>query len=138
MDRRSFLRIGVSAATGVAIALALPSSLQAAIAESLPVIYGDWEHDDAPGLQAAIDGTPFLCASGLVVASAGRVVIRDGSFTLDSGLYFHHSPDRPAVRIEHCELRGRNIRKGEATLNFAPLPEDGPYECHQINSLVVL
>src|SRR5882724_3346535 len=71
MNRRSFFKMSFSGSTMVAIPIALTSAQAARI----PVIYGDGMHDDAEGLQAALDGRDFVCAGGSVVLRGPHQVV---------------------------------------------------------------
>jgi hypothetical protein len=57
LHRRSFLKC--TAAVGAVAALA-------PVLSALPRVVGDGVHNDWPGLQAALDGKPFIDVSGLV------------------------------------------------------------------------
>lgn len=74
LSRRSFLG-GVMALTA---STALP--IRGAFALALPTIWGDGVHDDAPGLNALLQGLPFHVENDDVVAADG--VIRGGSFII--------------------------------------------------------
>lgn len=74
MNRRSFLR-GLLTVTAVSMA---PASVLDA---GLPRIVGDGIHDDTAGIQAAINGRPFV-ADGVVVRNQSRVTFGPGSFRM--------------------------------------------------------
>jgi hypothetical protein len=109
MNRRSFLRglLVVSAATVTAPTIAKIASL------SPPMIFGDGIHDDTAGIQAALDGKPFLC-DGLIVSDANGVYFKDGVFRVTRPLVLRRSnigihdatlvADHPGTMIE---VRGR-------------------------------
>lgn len=91
MNRRNFLKITFAA--GVA------SALPALAAEpDIPRIVGDFKHDDTAGLQAALNGEPFICEAGLVRVVGGNVYISGGYFLVTKtlrigkvGTYITHS-----------------------------------------------
>lgn len=86
MNRRIFLKF---LAAGVAIA-GTPIALKAAIRERLPIIYGDGIHDDSEGLQAAMNGLPFVARNDCVTVSYDRgrrtVHLSPGNFKLGTAL----------------------------------------------------
>lgn len=83
MQRRSF----IGAVTTVLGALSVPSFLLPD--ETLPPIYGDGVHDDAPGIQARLDrGIP--------------VELEHGEYRLDDTILL--SDDRGDLSIKHSRL----------------------------------
>lgn len=76
LSRRNFLK-GVLSLTAVA-ATGLPA------APAVPRIYGDGVHCDVDGLQALIEGRPFIVESESIVAVEG--LIRRGQFLLSRTL----------------------------------------------------
>lgn len=82
MDRRNFLKIAFTAAAVTAVPVALTKALE----QTLPVIYADGAHDDWAGLQAAIDGRDFICASECVQVFMNRVSLFRGHFLISRTL----------------------------------------------------
>lgn len=80
MNRRTFLR-GLLTVTAVSIA---PVTLGDS---GIPRIVGDGIHDDAAGIQAAIDGLPFE-ANGLVVRGQNEIRFGDGVFRVTDPIRF--------------------------------------------------
>lgn len=80
LSRRSFLKI-----TGVGLA-AIAAPIAFSKIGRLPVIIGDGVHDDTKGLQAAMDGKPFVCESGLVTSTNGTIELRGGEYLITSPL----------------------------------------------------
>lgn len=76
LSRRNFF--------GGALALTAVTIIPMADAVAAPMIYGDGIHDDAPGLQALIDGRSFR-----VKGAAERCAYRagDGSFHINGGRF---------------------------------------------------
>lgn len=64
---------------------------------AIPILYGDGEHDDAPALQALVDGKPVDASR-----DKAATVHPDGSFVLASGTYLI----RRTVRIPKGGPRG--------------------------------
>ena len=82
MNRRSFFKMSFSGSTIVATPIALTS----AQAGRIPVIYGDGMHDDAEGLQAALEGRDFVCAGGGVVLRGPHEVLDDSRYYISKTL----------------------------------------------------
>jgi hypothetical protein len=79
-NRRSFLKglLTVAAVSCVPVVVdAMPR---------VPRIVGDGVHDDWAGLQAAIDGKPFICEDNLILAREGSVTINGGDFLISKTL----------------------------------------------------
>lgn len=102
VSRRAFLRGTIALAASTT--LSFPR-----LAHAIPAIYGDGVHDDAPGLQALLDGEPFRVKGTGFVAQSGRLY--GGSFKLGSTLH---------VRNPHSVVRRATFSAGE-TLGDAPL-----------------
>lgn len=98
--RRRFFLGGVLALSvaPVAAKVALATDFFAPTS-SLPIIKGDGLWDDAPGLQALLDGEPFEVASEDFKAEEG--LIRHGAFRISKGL---------VVRRGTIELRGNRFK----------------------------
>lgn len=111
LSRRSFLR-GMLTVAALSVAPAL------AIHADLPRIVGDGIHDDTVGLQAALDGRPFVC-EGNVVCDADHVYISGGNYRLTNGLRFN--PDRVA-NITHARFDAKAVPEGQAVF-YAPAPK---------------
>jgi hypothetical protein len=77
LNRRSFLKGALSVVAATVVLAKLPKDF------ALPQIIGDGLHDDTAGLQAALNGEPFLC-DGCVVRNATEVVLHDGTYRLTS------------------------------------------------------
>jgi hypothetical protein len=77
LPRRSFLKGALSVVAATVVLAKLPKDF------ALPQIIGDGLHDDTAGLQAALNGEPFLC-DGCVVRNATEVVLRGGAYRLTS------------------------------------------------------
>lgn len=95
IDRRTFLR-GLFTVAAVSIVPAIPGVQQRA-----PRIVGDGVHDDAPGLQAALDGKPFEC-EGQIVRLPSALSITGGNYHLGSTV---HVRDVHVV-ITDCRFTG--------------------------------
>lgn len=83
VSRRSFL--------GGALMIAAASLVPvAAFTNPVPILWGDGEHDDAPALQALIDGKPFeVAGSGFIARGFGdNYELMGGKFLLGQGLHF--------------------------------------------------
>lgn len=104
LSRRSFLG-GVMALTA---STALP--IRGAFALALPTIWGDGVHDDAPGLNALLQGLPFHVENDDVVAIDG--MIRQGTFLIGSTL-------RP-IADRHFIIT-HNLFKALPSLGCAPI-----------------
>lgn len=78
LNRRSFLR-GVLAVTAVSIT---PTPL---IAADVPQIVGNGIHDDTAGIQAAIDGQPFVC-EGQLIAGTKEISLGAGTYRVSKTL----------------------------------------------------
>ena len=78
LTRRSFLR-GLLTVAAVSIA---PATILHA---DIPRIVGDGIHDDTLGLQAALDGKPFVC-EGCVVSNTHSVYIGPGIYRISGTL----------------------------------------------------
>ncbi len=116
LSRRSFLR-GLVAVSAAAIVPALP------VHEAWPRIVGDGVHDDADGLQAAIDGKPFTCAKKLVRRDGYSTIIRDGNFRLGHGLHFR-TPDAAWVIIRDSSFTAAEFADGGAVFDCYGMPKD--------------
>jgi hypothetical protein len=121
MNRRSFLR----GMLGVAALSIVPAPLLSQA--NIPRIVGDGVHDDTAGIQAALDGQPFICDGCFFVgtqevhfgASLHRVtktliVRRSDTQFVDTRLIVDHQGDAVHLDcVERCVLRnlvveGRN------------------------------
>ncbi len=93
-DRRTFLKGLLAVGAGATI-------VPADSAASIPRIVGDGVHDDAPGLQAAIDGKLFM-VDGQCVAlrKTTGLYISNGYFFLGRPITVRNN-DRP-IEIERC------------------------------------
>lgn len=78
LTRRWFL----GGALAVAGATVIP---MAGLFKGLPRIVGDGIYNDTAGLQAALDGEPFVC-DGLVVRDATTIFLRSGTYKVTSPL----------------------------------------------------
>ena len=78
LTRRSFLR-GLFTIAAVSV---VPATLLQA---DLPRIVGDGIHDDTAGLQAALDGKPFIC-EGNVVRGTQSLHIGEGMYRISDTL----------------------------------------------------
>lgn len=82
MNRRKFLQLSIAAG----VAVAVPISLQHAVARHLPIIKADGIHDDTTGLQAALNGEPFVCDSGYVTLKGSHFLLQGGSYLVTKQL----------------------------------------------------
>lgn len=112
LNRRSFLR-GLFTVAAVSIAPALPMHAD------LPRIVGDGIHDDTAGLQAALDGRPFVC-EGDIVSSATEVTITGGEYKLSKTL---RTPVDRYFRITNARFDGGAIPEGDCVL-YCPSPQE--------------
>src|SRR5687768_14897749 len=88
VTRRSFLR----GALAISVVPLLPSLA------FVPTIYGDGVRDDAPGLQALIDGKPFNVEGEGFTALEGW--ISGGNFRLERGLIIRkNTSNKPHIKI---------------------------------------
>lgn len=69
------------------IAIATPIELEKALEKQLPIIYGDFLHDDWEGLQAAMNGQEFVCDSGVAMVKDGICYIHQGFFKVSKTLH---------------------------------------------------
>lgn len=107
-DRRSFLR-GVITLTALA---AIRPAL--ALTENLPTIYCNHANDDWAGLQAAIDGKPFLIEGKRVVA--GNMLVENGDFIISRTLNInaHH------FTMRNCRFEmTRDFPAGDSVFNVS-------------------
>lgn len=123
LTRRTLLRglLTVAAAT----VIPLPAGLIA------PRIVGDGIHDDWAGLQAAIEGKPFLC-DGQAIIGPESVLLNGGTYRLTHSLRlgsgqrctFGGNPDAlPTLIIDHSEPMFEVANKADLALNnFRVLP----------------
>jgi hypothetical protein len=98
MNRRNFLKVTLAAG----IFASAPVVLTKALERRTPVIYGDGIHDDAEGLQAALDNKPFICSSDRVqIETVGDTLyIRNGYYLIGRTLHIN----RDNVYIAHCTI----------------------------------
>lgn len=89
MNRRHFLKI----AFAVGVATALPVALTKALEDSLPMVYGDGIHDDTLGIQAALDGRPFLAVEDCVRVIAGTVHLTSGAYRVTDTIHLGRGPN---------------------------------------------
>lgn len=70
------------------VVLALSTNAQAMLPKITPVIYGDGIHDDAPGLQALMNGEDVILKpeSNVIRYDDGSFFINGGNFKLHKGL----------------------------------------------------
>lgn len=94
LTRRTFLRGALS----LAALSAAPVAVMARLA--VPTIYGDLIHDDTDGLQAALDGRPFIVEGTLVEGGAAPHLQR-GAFLISRTLRV----TRPRTFINQCHFR---------------------------------
>ena len=106
LSRRSFLR-GALAVIGATVAPALPSMAD------IPRIVGDGIHDDTAGLQAALDGKPFI-ADDMVIRTADQLKITKGIFKITEMLTIR----RDDVTMEYCSLVGTDLPPHSAMINI--------------------
>jgi hypothetical protein len=94
LSRRSFLGgiLAVGAATTVVAAIPL---------DLTPRIWADGIHDDYAGLQAALNGKPFVCEDS-VIADTDSVIIRYGTFRISAALKLRDA----RINIGHCHFFG--------------------------------
>jgi len=79
LSRRSFLG-GILAVGGAALTVK-PAAL---LTRSVPKIWGDCLHDDAPGINAALAGEDFEVArEGLVLRNGADILLRGGAFLVN-------------------------------------------------------
>lgn len=100
-SRRSFLK---GLLTVAAVSVAAPAAL---LNNDIPRIVGDGLHDDTLGLQAALDGKPFIC-EGQMVFGGDRVEITGGRFRISKTLTIA----RPHTIIRDSHFDGRGINDG--------------------------
>jgi hypothetical protein len=123
-NRRDFIK---GATATLAVAAVLPAS---AFAQSeVPIIYGDGIHDDAPGLQALIDGKPYRVAPTVTGAiyrdASGDAHVRGGRYRIDNPIHLRtdkavhvsgaivrsygdgsfHLPTNHRGSVHHCYFR---------------------------------
>lgn len=113
INRRSaFLGLG-------SVILSLSTNALAAIPKHTPVIYGDDVHDDAPGLQAMIDGRPVVVKpdSGVTIFPDKSFYVDNGSFLLKSGI---KSNEGPAGQIYHSKFTQAKNFSGDCLLDMRP------------------
>jgi hypothetical protein len=94
VNRRGFLKIALAAGALAAV----PISLQKAITQRLPIIYGDGVHDDTAGLQAAFDGKPFACERHCVRVLGDSIRLDYGDFVTSSPLVVGDRMQQVSVR----------------------------------------
>lgn len=92
MNRRSFLR-GSLCVAGASVVVAK------GIIPNVPRIVGDGIHDDTEGIQAALNGEPFLC-DGSVISNATDLWFDSGNFRLTKTLFVKR--DWQSIRRMHC------------------------------------
>lgn len=112
MDRRNFLKL---AFVGAAIA-ATPIALKEALASRLPMIYGDGEHDDWEGLQAALDGKQFIAREACVVKQGNTYHLRPGTYMSSHSLHFH--PESHVINGHGSIIDYVNAPEGTAGLTW--------------------
>lgn len=85
LSRRGFLR-GLAGAAAVAV-LAVPV-VELVARETVPRIVGDGIHDDTAGLQAAVDGKPFVSDVVKVIEVDGRrtVLLGNGEYQISKAM----------------------------------------------------
>lgn len=110
MSRRGFLR-GLAGAAAVAV-LAVPV-VELVAREALPRIVGDGIHDDTAGLQAAVDGRPFISDVVRVIDVDGRrtVLLGEGEFRIGSAVELANVHD---MTIDGGTL----VAEGDCAFNF--------------------
>ena len=96
VSRRSFLRgaLTVAAASLVPVAAAKALGL-----DDVPTLWGDGVHDDAPALQALIDGKPFkIAGEGFIARNGAETAFIDGGdYALSNGLVFRKGGRKAAI-----------------------------------------
>lgn len=112
VSRRSFL----GGALTVAAASLVPV---AAFTDPVPVLWGDGEHDDAPALQALIDGKPFeVAGSGFIARGFGdSYELKGGKFLLGQGLHFRDN-GRTGRFIRNDFIASSTFPENDAILRF--------------------
>lgn len=101
LSRRSFLRGAMTVAAATIVSVALADA-------GIPRIVGDGIHDDTLGLQAALDGKPFI-ADDFVFSSADGVVIENGHFAISDTLHIGRTGTRATIR--HCVFDGELLEE---------------------------
>lgn len=102
LSRRSFL----GGALSVAVIASVPAGISAS--PEIPRIYGNGRHDDAPGLQALIDGKPFICENDIVFSAGNDVYIVGGYFLLSKDLHFGRKGSKN-VTMHSPFIEGANL-----------------------------
>jgi hypothetical protein len=81
VNRRQMLSFGFGALAVTAI------PLTKMLAPKVPIIYGDGNHDDTPGLQAALDGRDFIALDSKVKVTNGRLELANGHYRLTQSIW---------------------------------------------------
>lgn len=92
LSRRLFLR--------GALAVTAASFAPVPVASILPRIWGDGVYEDTDGLQAALDGRPFLCEGNMVSGGDYNVAISNGDFRISRTLHIR----RPGTLISYSRF----------------------------------
>jgi hypothetical protein len=103
MNRRDFLKT-MAGAAGVVIAPGIVS--RAAAWVTVPTIYGDGIHDDAPGLQALIDGKEVRSLTKTAWRADNVIFMGGGTYLLKDSLRFKGGDGR--LLMTGCTLKSES------------------------------
>lgn len=112
VSRRSFL--------GGALTIAAASLVPVvAFTDPVPVLWGDGVHDDAPALQALIDGKPFeVAGSGFIARDFGDdYELRGGKFLLGCGLHIREN-GRAGSFVRNTFVAANGFPENDAMIRF--------------------
>lgn len=120
LNRRQFLRVAIVAG----VAIAVPVKLTRALCSRLPLIMGDGIHDDAAGLNAAVNGKEFLAHEDCVVVTGKLIKFKTRTYRLNSPLYFGPETIGVTCDFNSATLFSDDKFVGDAKLDFRPQYQD--------------